>query len=90
MSYGRYHLSKPAESLPLIFSPPVVLETSDEDEDETSDTTEVLSDTTEILDEATEVHGREQCTPIYPDLSHLMELESHTTQREETPTTSHM
>ena len=92
MSYGRYHhLSKPAESLPLIFSSSIVLETSDEDEDETSDTTEILSDTTEILDEATEVHGREQCIPIYPDLSHLMELESHTTQREETtPTTSHV
>ena len=102
MSYGRYHhLSKPAASLPLIFSSSVVLEASDEDEDETSnittsatvtsDTTEILSDTTEILDEATEEHGPEQYITIYPDLSHLMELESHTTQSEETtPTTSHM
>lgn len=56
-----------------------------------SDTTEILSDTTEILDEATEEHGPKQHITIYPDLSHLMELESHTTQREETtPTTSQM
>ena len=95
MSYGRYHhLSKPAASLPLIFSSSVVLETGDEDEDETSNITTsatVTSDTTEILDEATEEHGPEQYITIYPDLSHLMELESYTTQREETtPTTSNM
>ena len=44
-----------------------------------------------ILDEETKKHGREQYISTCPDLYHLMELESHTTQREETTlTTSHM
>ena len=44
-----------------------------------------------ILDEGIKKHGREQYIPICPDLYHLMELESHTTLREETtPTISHM
>ena len=43
-----------------------------------------------ILDEETNKHGREQYIPIFPDLYHLMKLESHTTQHEETTlTTSH-
>ena len=43
-----------------------------------------------ILDEETKKLGREQYIPICPDLYHLMELESHTTQRQETTlTTSH-